>query len=645
MNRHVSLIIVLAGILSSGVAPLAAQRLAYPPQVSLEEVQARIGDCSSDHPRLLTNRSELNRLAESLGDDPLRRQVADLVIQQATLLRDAEPVQRKLIGRRLLGESRRCVQRVLVLATAYHLTGETQYAERCRQEMLAAARFSDWNPSHFLDVAEMTFALAIGYDWLYEQLDETSRAEIRTAIVQKGVALPLETHHDRWVRARNNWGQVCHAGMTAGALAVLEHEPELAAQTVHRALHNVTHSMAAFAPAGSYPEGPAYWVYGTSYNVLLIGMLESVLGSDFGLSNAPGFDQTGAFPALTCGPSGLFFNYADGTARRGPAPILFWFAARYGRPDWLWGERERWQTYLASSPAVSDRFLPLALLWMPDSSEATTTNMPLHWNGAGDVPVSIHRSSWSDPAATFVAVKAGSPSANHGQMDIGSFVLDSDGVRWAMDLGAENYHAIESRNMSLWNPAQDSDRWSIFRLSNHGHNTLVIDERLQVAAGNSPIAQFSDSPSHAHSIVDMSPVYQGQCKSVQRGVALLPSGEVLIQDELTGLRPGSRVRWAMITPGEADDAGERVTRLHQSGRSLTLSLLGPVATGWTQTDLAQPRREWDSPNPNTRMIAFEAVAPDSGELTLVVVATPGTCSEPTASNLEVRSLKDWGSEL
>ena len=31
--------------------------------------------------------------------------------------------------------------------------------------MLTAARFEDWNPSHFLDVAEMTFALAIGYDW------------------------------------------------------------------------------------------------------------------------------------------------------------------------------------------------------------------------------------------------------------------------------------------------------------------------------------------------------------------------------------------------------------------------------------------------------------------------------------------------
>ena len=124
--------------------------------------------------------------------------------------------------------------------------------------MLAVAAFSDWNPSHFLDVAEMTFAMAVGYDWLFHQLGADSRKTIRTAIVQKGVTLPFTTRHKGWVRARNNWGQVCHGGLTAGALAVLEDEPELAAKTVHNALQNVHFSMDAYAPNGSYPEGPGY---------------------------------------------------------------------------------------------------------------------------------------------------------------------------------------------------------------------------------------------------------------------------------------------------------------------------------------------------------------------------------------------------
>ena len=221
-----------------------------------------------------------------------------------------------------------------------------------------------------------------------------------------------------------------------------------------------------------------------------------MLGTDFGLSHAPGFDQTGQYPSLVGGPSGAFFNYADGGSGRGPEPFLFWFAARYGRPDWLLGERERLRTALtaiARNPSSSrgDRFLPLTLLWLKDQPEPTDIRMPLHWSSEGETPITVHRSSWTDPRATFVGFKGGSPSANHGQMDIGSFVLDADGVRWALDLGAEGYHGIEARGMNLWNRAQNSDRWTIFRQSNLGHNTLVIDDRLQQAAAS---ASSSVSP-------------------------------------------------------------------------------------------------------------------------------------------------------
>ena len=156
--------------------------------------------------------------------------------------------------------------------------------------------------------------------------------------MQKGVTLPFTTRHKGWVRARNNWGQVCHGGLTAGALAVLEDEPELAAKTVHNALQNVRYSMDAYAPNGSYPEGPGYWVYGTSYNVLLIAVSGKRPGVRFRFDQGTGFSVTGQYPALACGPSGQYFNYADGGAGRSADPTLFWFAKRFDRPDWLLGE-------------------------------------------------------------------------------------------------------------------------------------------------------------------------------------------------------------------------------------------------------------------------------------------------------------------
>ena len=42
------------------------------------------------------------------------------------------------------------------------------------------------------------------------------------------------------------------------------------------------------------------------------------------------------------------------------------------------------------------------------------------------------------------------------------------------------------------------------------------------------------------------------------------------------------------------------------------------------------------------MVAFEAVAPESGELTLAVLATPGGSSGSATRRVELRPLETWG---
>ncbi|WP_372897389.1 heparinase II/III family protein [Stieleria sp.] len=634
-------------LLALVATPGIAQDTSVP--VSIDDLRTRIAAVAKTHPRLIADAAQFDALRTSRGDSSSTRDVlANAVIRHADLLADVPPITREQQGRRLLSQSRRCVERMLNLSMAYQLTGEMKYVERGKQEMLAIAEFSDWNPSHYLDVAEMTLGMAIGYDWMFDALDDASRQTIRQAIKDKGVSLPFTTKHNKWVRATNNWGQVCHCGMTAGALAILEDEPELAAQTVHNAIQNVPRSMKAFAPHGSYPEGPGYWAYGTSFNVMLLAMLDGVLGSDFDLSQMAGFDETGQYMALITGPSGETFNYADGGSGRKPQAALYWFARRYQRPDWLLGEDARVRAEIASfdpreAGSGGNRLLPLALLWIGDEKrlDETEIRMPLHWQSESSTPVAVHRSSWTDPRSTFVGLKAGSPSAPHGQMDTGSFVLDADGVRWALDLGAEGYHGIESRGMNLWSAAQDSDRWKIFRQCNAGHNTLVIDGKLQVAKGHAEITDFSSEPDFPHSVADLSSVYRGQAEKVRRGVALLPSGEVVIQDELDGLATGSRVRWGMITPAQIESRSGQTLQLTQRDQRLKLTIVEPRGASWTVVNTEQPRHEWDSPNPGTQMVAYEVEAPASGELRLVVVATPGSCGAPVGERFTVGSLEDW----
>lgn len=194
--------------------------------------------------------------------------------------------------------------------------------------------------------------------------------------------------------------------------------------------------------------------------------------------------------------------------------------------------------------------------------------------------------------------------------------------------------------MGFWSMAQDSDRWRVFRQSNYSHNTLVIDNALQGVNGDAQIVRFSDAPEFPHSVVDLTPIYAGQAGAVHRGIALLPGGEVLVRDHLTGLKPGTRVRWGMVTPGAPEVAGARVMQLRQGEASLGLRILLPEEPVWALCDTAAPKNEWDSPNPGTVMAGFEAVAPTSGVLDLAVVLTPG--SRQPAAEVTLEPPMAWG---
>jgi hypothetical protein len=609
---------------SSPLPALEAAETRSPADTSPDRVAAAVRQADKSHPRLFADAAGFAALRERAAADVWTRAALERILHDADEMLALPPASRVMTGRRLLDVSRSVLHRVTTLAMAYRLAGRPGHRDRCAAEMRAAAGFDDWNPAHFLDVAEMTLALAAGYDWLHHDLDEETRETVAEAILEKGLRASLK--HTGWVAAGNNWGQVCHAGMLAGALALMERDEELAARIAHRAIVNLPRPMRAYAPKGGYPEGPSYWSYGTDFNVLALDLLEGLLKSDFGLLSLPGFAATADYPDLVTGPSGLTFNYADGGPGRGTDCAVWWFARRLDRPDILaFFEKDAFRAYCADRPAAArkgNRLFAFTLFWLHPPPDGVAPRAPLAWSSAGTVPVTVQRTSWDNPAALFVGLKAGSPSGPHGQMDAGSFVLDADGVRWAHDLGAENYHRIESRGMKLWSPAQNSDRWRVFRLNNLSHNTLTIDGELQLAKGRADVVSFREGP-ESEVLLDLSPVYTNAAQAIRRGM-LLAGGEYRLTDTLRGLRPGATVRWGMVTRAQPDEPAGGTLLLRQAGRRLRLKALHDPAAAWRTYETATPPNEWDSPNPGTMMVGFEAVAPASGELDLDVLFTPGS---------------------
>jgi hypothetical protein len=610
----------LGALLASALLGLGAE----PP--SQEQVLQKVSPLPG-HPRLFwTAKDEAGVRAKITSDRQLNAVWEAVRINADTMLTEPVVVYRK-DGRRLLGRSREALGRTMNLGFAFRLTGDKRYAERAMAEMKAMAAMPDWNPSHFLDTAEMTLALAVGYDWLYEQLSPELRQASREAMEQKGLAPYLKAKAALgWEHGRNNWNQVCHAGMVAGALALLEDNPDRAAEVVRRALVGLPYAMKVYNPDGTYPEGPGYWNYGTSFNVMLISMLESVFGNDFGVSGSPGFLKSGEFVLNILGPTRRAFNFSDCGSGTGFSPAMTWFAARTGQPELLWFEDELLEKELAAirdskGRVLGDRFFPLVLVW---SKAGLKPKEPaaLNWMGQGQNPLAVFRSSWTDPNAVFLAIKAGTPSASHAHMDIGSFVLDADGVRWSLDLGAQDYNTLEQRGINLWDSRQGGERWSIFRYHNRAHSTLLIDDAEQVVPSQAAISHFSLDPKNAYAVVDLGATYAGQVAGATRRFALQPDRRVVIEDQLTGGAKPAKVRWGMVTPARLKPDGPNRAWLEKDGKRLGFEVLAPAGVTIESWPADPPPRDYDSRNPGISIIGFSVPIQAGEKLTLKVLLKP-----------------------
>jgi hypothetical protein len=556
------------------------------------------------------------------------------VKNSAERLLDQPPVEYVDKGAFWHGPMRQAQGRILSLAMTYRLTGDARFLARAKLEMRTMAELPNWYPQHFLDTAEGAFGLATGLDWLYEALAPEERGQFATALVEKALKPGLRVAEERtWVSGNNNWTAVCHGGLVIAALAVAEREPALAQQIVDRALKHMPHYAALYAPVGAYSEGPDYWAYGTTFYALLAESLRTALGTTAGLDLAPGFLKTADYTLQMTAPSGLLFNFGDNGSGLGFEPILFWFARELHRGDLVTRELANLETLagaiVAGAPrSDASRMLPLALLWRDPSLAATPASPPplVWWSEGGSQPQAVLRSKWNDPRATFVGLKAGQADDSHAHMDIGSFILEADGVRWAVELGRESYPHARANGMAadLFKTAQASKRWTIFRCGPESHNLLRFDGAPPLVTAKAEIRPLPLSDQSAPGFaVDLSPVVRGQVACAERRIRLHSDRSVSIDDEWTTLAATTHVTWQWLTRADVTPAPDGAT-LRQNGETLRLRFTAADRGARIEVDdVSKPRHAWDSPNPGLRRIVIHLDTPAATSARLRVIVTPG----------------------
>jgi hypothetical protein len=212
-------------------------------------------------------------------------------------------------------------------------------------------------------------------------------------------------------------------------------------------------------------------------------------------------------------------------------------------------------------------------------------------------------------------------------LDIGSFVLDADGVRWALDLGSDDY------NMPGY---FGRERWQYYRMTNLSHNTLVIDGQIQNPSARCEVTAFRSTPQRVSAVVDMSEAYKGQAESVRRGVEMLDRRLIHVRDEVVGAT--GKVRWGMVTPADISLDGNTAT-LTQEGKTLVARILSPADARFEIVSTKPPTSR-EKQNTGTRLLATTVDNTSGKPMTISVLLQP-VRDKQRQSSIEDEPLTQW----
>ena len=505
------------------------------------------------HPRLLLPAGEEPRIAAGsllARPDSVIRAFSDSVL-------DLPPVERTMVGRRLLHTSREALKRIFWLSWTWRVHGGDAYARRAVDEMLAVCSFPDWNPSHFLDVGEMTMAVAIGYDWLYDFMSPVEREKVAQAIMEKGLRAALNESDAWFYTSEINWNSVCNAGMVYGALAVWEDDPEFCLAMLEKSLESNNLAYKAYS-GGGYAEGYNYWGYGTSFQIMLEAAMETAFPDSEEPWDTEGYGDflaSSEFIRFMSTPAGNCFSFSDSYRRATGQYMQAWMYAHSAGTSLLYPEI-RIMERTGYSSLCEERLFPMYLISLCTSARYLSVDYPAdhYFVCGGTTPVFVYRGGWRSDDDDYLGIKGGLTMSSHSHCDQGSFYFESDGVAWATDLGMQDYNSLESAGVDLWDMTWDSERWQVFRIGPFSHNILTVNGH--VPRVDRPVdfehvwaPEEPSSENRLGAVLDLTELYREDLDSCRR--AVWKQGDDLhIVDLVQAGDTACTVRWAMCTEAE-----------------------------------------------------------------------------------------------
>ncbi len=539
--------------------------------VSADELNKAIEKAAEDfsHPFVLANKDNFDIVRKEYEEKSFTEYTESLsksVLDNADGLLDTDiyPVMEYVLDEEdsILPISREVINRMVILGYAWQITGADKYAERAWQELSKVCSYDDWCTSHFLATAEMALAVSIGYDWFFDYLTDEQKDLLAETTYNYAIKPALSKNYlKNWFTwSKNNWNSICYSGIGIACMTFSSYYPDESAEFLSMCYKNMPIAFANFTPDGVYAEGSGYCQSGMNSIVYFAATSKNFFGTDYGMSEIDGFKELGYFPVYITTPTGVF-NFGDNKDLMCFSPALHWYASEYDSPllacYQMWDMPDEFTVNTSSSVERNGdgKEDALSSLWYNrkyKEKNADFSNEPLAVRLESDAgqTLTLMRNAYLDKNGTFAGIKGGYNYTNHGDLDIGTFVFDSMGVRWAEELGPGSYDAP---NYFLNLPA--GGRWKNYSKRAEGQNTLVINPNMtlddQYALASCDFTSFEETADGGKCSLNMTDAYRmNGAVEVIRDFELYDGYSSLkITDKIKCLVP-SEVYWFMHTKAD-----------------------------------------------------------------------------------------------
>lgn len=491
------------------------------------------------HPRLMINQETLPALKSKIENNAMVNEWMQDLLSVCDGYLTLEPLKHgRTDGVRMLTTSRKALSYISSLAFAYLVTGEEKYAQGATDIMMnvCGVNFPDWNPYHWLDVAEMSAAVAIGYDWCYDYLSEYQKMVIRTGLASKGLNPGLdelnltpgivhssgywaETTSDNYP---SNWVSVCSGGLILASLAIGDESAEegaLASEILAKCIEHEKNVLAKFAPDGAWVEGPGYWRYAYQYFSYALSSLKTALGTEYGLTKSLGLHQ-GAY--FMTGVTGAVANFDLANTEYAPldTPQLMWLSHCFNDPALA-----KYRTWFLDE--YNYRASVYDVIWYNPEYSESGGDIPTETN-TREFAIASTRSGFGEEEFYVAFHGADDGGGRVVDMDAGTYIVDLFGQRWVMDSGSEGATYTSYAGVGLRD---------YYRMRAEGHNTIVLNPSFyedQNYYALKDIDRFEYNDRYTIMASDFTNVYEFKgAESFKRGIMVDKAAmSTTVQDEI-----------------------------------------------------------------------------------------------------------------